>query len=183
MKTLEGRCWIWRRHVNRGGYGIVVIQRRSWLAHRWTYTKLVGPIPEGLQLDHLCRVRRCVNPAHLEPVTSRENTARGVAKAAHAIRTGICQYGHPSPGRSCPECNRTKVKRYAARKRAEARAARAAAATRGRTYVAPIERHGITGYRTHGCRCGVCCAVAAEYRNRWRGRTVERTAGIEEMAP
>jgi hypothetical protein len=70
-------CWIWQHCQNSYGYGIVIRKRRI-MAHRAYYEHFVGPIPAGLQIDHLCRVRACVNPAHLEPVTMRENIARRV---------------------------------------------------------------------------------------------------------
>jgi hypothetical protein len=73
-------CWLWTAHVNpRTGYVQFRIGGRSGkmvLAHRWSYEHFVGPIPDGLQIDHLCRVRHCVNPSHLEPVTARENRLR-----------------------------------------------------------------------------------------------------------
>ena len=72
-------CWNWSRAMNRGGYGKIRSNKRDMPAHRWVYEQLIGPIPEGLTLDHLCRNRRCVNPAHLEPVTIRENTRRGAS--------------------------------------------------------------------------------------------------------
>ncbi|MEU7240240.1 HNH endonuclease signature motif containing protein [Streptomyces sparsogenes] len=65
------------------------------MAHRFAYETLVGPIPEHLQLDHLCRVRHCVNPDHLEPVSSRENTRRGRSQAGINGRKTHCQKGHP----------------------------------------------------------------------------------------
>jgi hypothetical protein len=75
-------CWIWQLKLSaRTGYGIVRVAGRDWLAHRWYYEQANGPIEDGLQLDHLCRVRECVNPAHMEPVTPQENTRRStVAK-------------------------------------------------------------------------------------------------------
>jgi hypothetical protein len=70
-------CWIWQRAVQVGGYGLAYSAGRQRLAHRAYYELHVGPIPDGLTLDHLCRQRNCVNPAHLEPVSQTENTRRG----------------------------------------------------------------------------------------------------------
>lgn len=70
-------CWIWPDATNDAGYGQVHHQGRVVYVHRLAYEQLVGPIPEGLVLDHLCRNTRCVNPAHLEPVTIGENVRRG----------------------------------------------------------------------------------------------------------
>ncbi len=73
-------CWLWTAHVHpRTGYVQFRIGGRKGkmvLAHRWAYERFTGPIPAGLELDHLCRVRHCVNPAHLEPVTRSENRRR-----------------------------------------------------------------------------------------------------------
>jgi hypothetical protein len=71
------RCWLWEGQLNRNGYA-----RTHWrelVVHRRLYEELVGPIPDRLLLDHLCRMRRCVNPLHMEPVTVRVNTLRGEA--------------------------------------------------------------------------------------------------------
>jgi hypothetical protein len=73
-------CWLWTAHVSpTTGYVQFRIGGRAGkmvLAHRWAYEHFVGPIPAGLQLDHLCRIRHCVNPVHLEPVTAAENRRR-----------------------------------------------------------------------------------------------------------
>lgn len=73
----ETGCWEWQRSKNPKGYGNLTIDGERWPAHRWYYTQHVGPIPEGMQLDHLCRNPSCVNPDHLEPVTHAQNLHRG----------------------------------------------------------------------------------------------------------
>lgn len=74
-------CWIWTANATPGGYGLFKVATglsggRQAYAHRWAYERANGPIPAGLELDHVCNVVRCVNPAHLEPVTRRENERR-----------------------------------------------------------------------------------------------------------
>ena len=112
---VTGFCWLWRSTTNKAGYGILKTQGYH-LAHRWVYETLVGKIPEGLALDHLCRIKRCVNPDHLEPVTKLENTLR----AFDTIRKPYCPKGHPyneentylerrgtaTPARRCRICKR-----------------------------------------------------------------------------
>jgi hypothetical protein len=71
-------CWVWNGTIDGGGYGRLRLNGVKWLAHRYTYEKHVGPIPTGLQIDHLCRNRACVNPNHLEPVTAQTNLRRGL---------------------------------------------------------------------------------------------------------
>jgi hypothetical protein len=73
-KNGEGGCWLWTGCQNGTGYG----RFDKSVAHRFSYQLLVGPVPDGLDLDHLCRVRHCVNPDHLEPVTRSENLRRGI---------------------------------------------------------------------------------------------------------
>jgi hypothetical protein len=69
-------CWHWTGSKNNDGYGQVHIGRKTLLAHRLSYESFVGPVPAGLQLDHLCRNRACINPAHLEAVTGSVNVQR-----------------------------------------------------------------------------------------------------------
>lgn len=80
-------CLEWMGSTNPGGYGSFAarptsVDSKRVMAHRWSYEHHVGPIPSGLDLDHLCRNRKCVNPAHLEPVTRSENVRRAVAANA-----------------------------------------------------------------------------------------------------
>lgn len=93
--AIEDGCWLWTAHLNHAGYGRVSLEGSMQLAHRAVYTLLVGAIPEGMHLDHLCRVRRCVNPAHLEPVTQRENTLRSTSHIAQIAARQTCPSGHP----------------------------------------------------------------------------------------
>lgn len=80
----SGGCWVWTGACNSDGYGNFLFEGANWRAHRWSYERLVGPIPDGLVIDHLCCVTRCVNPAHLEPVTHLENVRRGIRRVARA---------------------------------------------------------------------------------------------------
>lgn len=87
-------CWLWKGGVTSAGYGLTTVAPRV-LAHRFAYEHQVGPIPEGLQLDHLCRVRLCVRPDHLEPVDNRTNSLRGTSRSAINARAESCPTGHP----------------------------------------------------------------------------------------
>ena len=73
----ESGCWIWTGSCMPHGYAKFFVDRKTRIAHRWIYEQMRGPIPEGMHIDHLCRVRNCVNPDHLEVVTQRENLWRG----------------------------------------------------------------------------------------------------------
>lgn len=111
----ENGCWEWDAHVMWSGYGLFWAEGKTRRAHRWAYGKLIGPIPEGLHLDHLCKSKTCVNPQHLEPVTPAENMRRTQKEA--------CIYGHPKTGknlyiapksrqRQCRECHRIRQSGY-----------------------------------------------------------------------
>lgn len=85
----QNGCWIWQRPPGRNGYGRLSIDNRPTYAHRVAWELHRGPIPEGLTIDHLCRVRLCVNPDHLEPVTLAENALRAAQFRHHGITTPI----------------------------------------------------------------------------------------------
>jgi hypothetical protein len=114
-------CWLFVSERRTGyGYGSIRFRGVTVTAHRLSYELLIGPIPIGLQIDHLCRVQCCVNPAHLEPVTSRENTLRSTGLAAQEIQRNACRQGHEytaentymnNGSRVCRECTRTNLRR------------------------------------------------------------------------
>lgn len=104
-------CWEWRGARSDNGYGTFWNGQRTVLVHRWSYEHHVGPIPEGLTIDHLCRNRLCVNPAHLEPVTFTENIRRRQrlithCKSGHEFTPENTYVLHPKNGRQCRTCRR-----------------------------------------------------------------------------
>lgn len=118
----EDGCWIWDGTVDRLGYGWISYESRLRLVHRYAYEMLVEPIPDGMSIDHLCRNRDCVNPAHMEVVTHKENVHRGVGPTAINAAKTHCKRGHefteantyiiPSTGsRVCKVCRNEYARR------------------------------------------------------------------------
>lgn len=123
-------CWIWIGARAPNGYGQIVVSgpRRVLLAHRLSYQTYVGPIPDGLVIDHLCRVRACVRPDHLEPVTVGENSARGMHPHQIARRAGRCTKGHAlTPENSYLTKDRRRICKICAKARTAAYLVRKAA--------------------------------------------------------
>lgn len=140
-RTDPSGCWMWTASVYRNGYGQFTVLGVPIKAHRWAYHHLVGRVPEGMRLDHTCHSRdtwciggddcphrRCVNPAHLEPVTDRENSRRGMGAPGRNFRKTHCDQGHAFDaantrwrstryGRECRTCHREKTRAYRAARR------------------------------------------------------------------
>jgi len=106
-----GGCWLWTAAANAAGYGVMRVRMRMLRAHRVSYELHVGTIPDGLMLDHLCRNTLCVNPAHLEPVTQRENVMRGRGICPLNAAKTHCPYGHPYSGRNLLLAGTRKVRK------------------------------------------------------------------------
>lgn len=125
----DGPCWLWTGAINPNGYGVINLGGRdagTAPVHRVVWELLVGLIPPGLDLDHLCRIRHCCNPDHLDPVTRAENVARG-SYAAGRPRGFRC--GHPDTpentadtgrNRTCRTCKNATSRRYRAAQKEKA---------------------------------------------------------------
>jgi hypothetical protein len=120
----ETGCWVWQRQISTSGYGMTSYQGKYMGAHRAVYLLEKGEIPEGLELDHLCRNRACINPEHLEPVTRRENLLRGETRTARRARQTHCKRGHEftpentiidGGTRRCRACKNERDRNYARR--------------------------------------------------------------------
>ena len=112
-------CWLWTGALASTGYGVFYADSTAHFAHRWAYEAMVGPIPEGLVVDHLCKNRACVNPGHFDIVPLAVNSGRNT----HAEKVA-CTNGHPFTEantylwrghRKCRACNRANVARHKAR--------------------------------------------------------------------
>lgn len=124
---LGDSCWLWTGAGTGGGYGQISIKRRGFPIHRVAYELLVGPIPDGLELDHTCEIRNCINPAHLEPTTQYVNNMRSNSVTAINRRKTHCTKGHPLEGqnlyedprgyRGCRTCRADADARFAARRK------------------------------------------------------------------
>jgi|SRR5215471_19770529 len=115
-------CWLWQGHVNNNGYGTIHSDGGDEYVHRVAYALLKGPVPAGLELDHLCRNTRCVNPAHLEAVPHKVNSLRGISLFAMEARQTHCIHGHRFDGantyirkdngaRQCRQCKADRMRR------------------------------------------------------------------------
>ena len=120
-------CWLWTARCGRTGYSVLWHDGKYVGAHRWAYEYFIGPVPPGMEVAHKCRVRSCVNPAHLEAVTHRENLMRGQGPSALCSRKTHCVHGHPfdasntivveGRGRLCRSCRNLSRKVYKKRRK------------------------------------------------------------------
>ncbi len=92
VEKADNGCWNWIGHIARNGYGTLCVDGKTTAAHRASYGAFVGPIPTGLDIDHLCRNRKCCNPQHLEAVTRSVNVLRASKRGAYKTH---CVHGHP----------------------------------------------------------------------------------------
>ena len=115
-RSNERGCWLWTGSRTRNGYGEFSVGGKRCSAHRWAYEEAHGPVPAGMEIDHLCRSRACVKATHLESVVHRENILRGAGPSAVNARKTHCIHGHvfsyentyikPNGTRVCRPCRR-----------------------------------------------------------------------------
>jgi hypothetical protein len=168
-------CWEWTAATSSSGYGVGTVRGQTTSAHRLTYMELVAPIPEGLEIDHLCCNKLCVNPDHLETVTRQENMRRYIERTGRAAKPRVSkraprQHGERRTyvaGCRCDECR---------------------AANRQCTYLTMANmwerglqpddpRHGTVGaYKNWRCRCSDCLVAGSEANRRSRERRAARAA-------
>ena len=121
----ESGCWLWQGCLNGKGYGRFYYSGTQYMSHRVAYTIQKGPITDGLFIDHLCRTRNCANAEHMELVTNRENTVRGINFIAGQVRQTQCIRGHEftpentyvDPGRQSRSCRTCRTARRRARRK------------------------------------------------------------------
>jgi len=126
-KCIVNSCWEHKNNSNGDGYVAIEHLGQRKLVHRVAYEHFIGPIPEGLEIDHLCRNRRCFNPQHLEAVTKKENVMRGIGACALHARKTQCKQGHPyddsntlrraNGQRWCKICNKQYQKNWIRKRR------------------------------------------------------------------
>lgn len=154
MVQVNDDCWLWQGQVGTSGYGRVRVGPKHGLAHRVIYEARVGPIPEGLTIDHLCAHPTCVNPAHMEVVSVGENLRRRWDRTGRAER---CPRGHEyvmqGNRKRCPTCE---IPAVVERNRARRLAGREPSV------------HGLGGYTNYGCRCVTCAKAMRDYKRKWK---------------
>lgn len=179
----DAGCWLYQGSLDAGGYSCLRIDGGNERGHRVTWEALNGPVPQGLHLDHLCRVRNCVNVFHLEAVTPYENSVvRAIRKNGLPVRTH-CPRGHEATpensyyrpdgkGRNCLTCIRMRTDAVEKIRKAEAQARRDA--RQPRPHGDPVK------YSYEGCRCSECraAATARGRENRAKRRKARDSADV-----
>lgn len=153
-----GGCWIWLGSTNKDGYGLFHLLGKMQSAHRVSYELHIGDIPEGMEIDHICRERSCVNPAHLEPVSRQENLDRMILAKTHCINGHDYKessFIHLKGFRECSICAKKKKLAWQRRNRDKGKGLRAnwTHCVNGHEFTA---ENTIRNKKTNQRRCRIC---------------------------
>lgn len=170
IETDERGCWLWTAAISPDGYGVVKREGRTQLAHRYVYRLMHRSLDPEVKMDHTCRRRDCVNPAHLDPVTVRVNTLRGEGPTAQNARKTACYKGHlfgpentQTTGRGRRQCRTCLAEQVAAR---TAQRRTASECPRGH----PLDEANTLPTKSGGRRCRTCLEAAIVQRAETRAR-------------
>lgn len=124
----DNDCWIWKGYIDKDGYGTFSYRSKEMRAHRWSYMHFVGSLDNNLTIDHICNVRACVNPKHLQQIPIKDNILRGSGPSARNAKKTHCRHGHAfadnnvvhdKKQRRCRECSRLSARKHYWKKKHE----------------------------------------------------------------
>ena len=185
-------CWLWEASVTNDGYGNFYVPGKPMTAHRFSYEVHRGLVPPGLEIDHLCRIRNCVNPDHLEAITHLENIRRGTPGRYNLYKTH-CPQGHPYRGdnlysgfngdRRCRICSRVNARRGNARAKLKREAEQGYVSRANRTKTHCPYGHSYSGDNLYVDLRGKRCCRECSRRRLREHRARQKAIALAALSP